>query len=188
VATHVALLRGINVGGPGRRVAMADLRRVVSGLGHSEVSTYIQTGNVLFSPAGPDTVTLAADLEREIADELGVTADVVVISCEDLGRAVAANPYPHERDPRFVHLVFRRQDPDAALLREVQEAVAASRRVGSRDTAQFVGRTLYLHTPDGFGRSDLAARLTKVGPWPAGTARNLATVTRLLDLCRGGAG
>ncbi len=188
MATHVALLRGINVGGPGRRVAMADLRRVVSGLGHADVSTYIQSGNVLFSPAGRDTAALAGALERAIADDLGVTTAVVVISREDLASAIAANPYPDEPDPRFVHLVFRSQDPDASLLNEVEAAVASSRRSGSRDTAQFVGRTLYLHTPDGFGRSELAARLTKLGPGPAGTARNLATATKLLDLCRGGEG
>ena len=54
MATHVALLRGINVGGR-NRVAMADLREVVVGLGHSDVSTYIQSGNVLFS-AGPGQI------------------------------------------------------------------------------------------------------------------------------------
>ena len=60
--THVALLRGINVGGK-NKVAMADLRALVADLGHTDVSTYIQSGNVLFSTAGTDTAKLAATLE-----------------------------------------------------------------------------------------------------------------------------
>jgi uncharacterized protein (DUF1697 family) len=73
----------------------------------------------------------------------------------------------------------------------VAEAVAAAAgRVahgGSRDTAQVAGRTLFLHTPDGFGRSELAELLLGRGGSPAanGTARNWATVTKLLALCRG---
>jgi uncharacterized protein (DUF1697 family) len=58
---------------------------------------------------------------------------------------------------------------------------------GSRDTAQVIGRTIFLHTPDGYGRSDLAAALVKLGQRKtddvAGTARNWATVTKLLGLC-----
>jgi hypothetical protein len=79
--THVALLRGVdNLGG--KRVAMADLQEVVTSLGHTDVMTYIQSGNVPFTPrladgtmAGrTDTATLAAALERAIADSIGVRA------------------------------------------------------------------------------------------------------------------
>jgi len=65
--THIAQLRGINVGGR-NRVAMADLREVVLGLGHTEVVTYIQSGNVVFTSEGADTATIAAALERAIAE------------------------------------------------------------------------------------------------------------------------
>ena len=59
--THVALLRGINVGGR-NRVAMAALREVVEGLGHTEVATYIQSGNVVFTSEAADPGTLAGAL------------------------------------------------------------------------------------------------------------------------------
>src|SRR5436190_5014993 len=74
VPTHVALLRGINVGGS-NKVAMADLRDVVASLGHTGVSTYIQSGNVLFTArggAGQDSAALAADLERAIEQAFGL--------------------------------------------------------------------------------------------------------------------
>ena len=58
---------------------------------------------------------------------------------------------------------------------------------GSRDAAQYAGRALFLHTPDGFGRSELATLLTRAGrpmsAQGAGTARNAATVRKLLDMC-----
>lgn len=120
--THIALLRGINLGGK-NKAAMAELRALVAGLGHGDVSTYIQSGNVLF-------------------------------------RAVPA-------------------DADAA------RAKAAER--GAADEARVIGRTLYLRTPDGFGRSDLAATIMQIVSSPAagvtGTARNWATTVKLLELC-----
>jgi len=69
VPTHVALLRGINLGAHSR-VAMADLRRVVTSLGHTEVATYIQSGNAVFTTQETDSVALAAGLEAVIAEGL----------------------------------------------------------------------------------------------------------------------
>jgi uncharacterized protein (DUF1697 family) len=133
--THIALLRGINVGGR-NRVAMADLRKVVLGLGHTEVATYIQSGNVVFTSEEPDSAAIAA-LERAIAEHLGVRPKVIVLTRAELARVV--------------------------------------------------GHTLFLHTPGGLGRSELATRLLRLGgsrtAEPAGTARNWATVNKLLALC-----
>ena len=85
--THVALLRGVNNLG-GKKVAMAELREVATSLGHTDVMTYIQSGNVLFTPrltgggtAGrTDIAALAAELERAIAGRTGVRARAVVLS------------------------------------------------------------------------------------------------------------
>ena len=66
MARYAALLRGINVGGR-NKVAMADLRELASALGHADVATYIQSGNLVFSSAEPDPAALADELEREIA-------------------------------------------------------------------------------------------------------------------------
>lgn len=179
--THVALLRGINVGGR-NKVAMAELRDVVSSLGHTDVATYIQSGNVVFTAVG-DTRRLGADLERAIAESLGVSPSVVVISRDELAQVVRDNPYPDESNPKAVHVVFlpKRAGREAAgALGEILERAADA---GGRDTAKLVGRVIYLHTPDGFGRSKLAEFLMRSArPELVGTARNWATVTRLLDM------
>ena len=104
--THIALLRGINVGGR-NRVAMADLREVVLGLGYTDVATYIQSGNVVFASEEADTAMIAAALERAIAEHLGVRPKVVVLTHAELARVVADNPFPEEPNPRWVHAIFR---------------------------------------------------------------------------------
>jgi len=190
MASHVALLRGINVGGR-NKVPMAELREVVASLGHTGVSTYIQSGNVLFSTGDTDAGQLAAALEAAISERFGLWASVVVLSRDELAAVLAANPYPGEPNPRLVHVVFL----SAELPPDVLERIAAARDAvaakGSRDTFQVKGRALYLHTPDGFGTSELAQTLLRiVGPAAkqkkqavVATARNWATATKLLSLC-----
>jgi len=185
MATHIALLRGINVGGR-NKVAMADLRDVVAGLGHTGVSTYIQSGNVLFTSDETDTEALGKSLEDAITARLGVKPSVIVLSREELAGVVRDNPYAGQPNPKLVHAVFFRGPvpPGSAQAIEAGQRRAAERGSG-RDSARIVGTTLFVHTPDGFGRSELALYLLgrSASPCAAGTARNWSTVTKLLALC-----
>src|SRR5262245_16357985 len=183
--THVALLRGINVGGGGK-VPMAELRELLTKLGHSDVKTYIQTGNIIFTPPHGDSAQLAAELQEAINGSFGVNTSAVVLTKAELGKVIDANPYPDEPNPKWVHGVFLSADPQQAQHDRVTQAVAAAAERGSRDEATIVGRTLYLHTPDGFGTSELAKELlmkNRRDPLASGTARNWSTITKLLALC-----
>jgi uncharacterized protein (DUF1697 family) len=188
------LLRGVNNLG-GKKVAMAELREVVTSLGHTDVMTYIQSGNVLFTPRRTDsrtagrtyTAALAAEMERAIAGSIGVRARAVVLSREELARCVRDNPYPGETDPRLLHAVFLPEVPGPRLAAWVADAERQVRAKGSRDEAQVLGRAVYLHTPDGYPRSELRRVLARAGgptsTAVAGTARNWATVSKLVRLC-----
>jgi uncharacterized protein (DUF1697 family) len=178
--THVALLRGINVLGR-NRVAMADLRDLVISLGHADVETYIQSGNVVFSSPQADAQVLRSDLQQAIAESLHVKPTVVVLSRKDLAQVIADNPYRAETDGKCLHAVFSstKIGPDRILA--IATAQSRVQEQGSRDEASVVGSTLYLHTPDGFGRSDLVAQLLRSGR-DQGTARNWTTVTKLMAL------
>jgi uncharacterized protein (DUF1697 family) len=212
--THVALLRGINVGGGGR-LAMADLRKLVTSLGHVDVTTYIQTGNVVFTPvvstpvvstpvvstpvvstpvvstpvvstpAGGDSTALASELRTAIVGSLGLDPAVIVLTRNELADAIERNPYKDEPNPRFVHLVFLPAELDEAAQNQIRQAVDEARSRGSKDEATLLHRTLYVHTPDGFGTSELAETLLakRKSPVASGTARNWNTVTKLLELC-----
>src|SRR5215469_4219076 len=180
--THVALLRGINVGGGGK-VPMAELRKVVTGLGHADVATYIQTGNIIFTPSHDDDIALASELKSAIKSEFDVNTFAVVLSKAELAEVFRSNPYPDEPQPRYVHAVFLLSEPDQGARELAAELAARAADKGSRDEATIIGKTLFLHTPDGFGTSDLARELLlnrRSNPFSAGTARNWATVTKLL--------
>lgn len=185
--THVALLRGINVGGR-NKVAMSDLREAVASLGHTEVVTYVQSGNVAYATANPKATNaeLAGSLEAALADRIGWRVPVVVVSAAELRQVVADNPFSHEPNPKLVHAVFLPETPGPDALAAVAAAEERARASGSRDQARVVAQTLYLWTPDGMGRSQLAVELNRGGqrrtPAAQGTARNWATVQALLQL------
>ena len=169
---------------------MHDLREIVASLGHTEVTTYIQSGNVLFTATHGDAEALATPIAQAIADRLGLNPDVTVVSRRELAAVVRANPFTAEPDAKRVHAIFLAAKPGASFGADVVAAQQRAAAKGSRDSAHVVGRVVYLHTPDGFGRSELAvllARLTAGGPGKvSGTARNWATVTKLLELLDAG--
>lgn len=162
---------------------MADLRQVVADLGHTDVATYIQSGNVVFTSADGDTDALAAGIRARLAEELGVGADVVVLTRGEFEQVIADNPFP-VTDPKLVHVALRA----GAFRPEEVEAIAVAeqraRQRGSRDQAVVVGRALYLHTPGGFGRSELAALLNRgqQAVLATATARNWATMCKLREM------
>lgn len=182
--THVALLRAVNVGGGGK-IVMADLRRVISALGHSEVTTYIQTGNVVFTATRADTLALASEMEAAIAAALNVRPSVIVLAKAELAAVVSGIPYADEPNPKLVHCVFLPAEPDQDARRQLGETAALAAERGGTDEATLLGKTLYLHTPGGFGTSELARLLLtkRNSPVAGGTARNWATVIKLHALC-----
>jgi uncharacterized protein (DUF1697 family) len=171
---------------------MADLREVVASLGHTGVTTYIQSGNVLFTAAsGSTTGELAGSLESAIADTFGIWSSVVVLSRNDLAKVLGDNPYPDEANPKLVHVVFLNSPLPKDLLDRITAAGSAAAAKGGRDTFTAIGPALFLHTPDGFGTSELAQSLFRIISGPAkqkkegmaATARNWSTATKLLALC-----
>ena len=186
--THVALLRGINLGSV-NRVAMPALRDVVSSLGHTEVATYLQSGNVVLTSDVADCRVLAGALEEAIATALGVRCPVVVRTRDQIAAVVEQNPFAEEPDGTRVHAVLLLDEPGPGAAAAVEAAQEKVRARGSADRATLVGLTVYLHTPNGLGRSELAAALTRPptagSAGPVGTARNWRTVSALHAMLQG---
>lgn len=181
---YVALLRGVNVGGV--RITMADLRGAVEGLGHADVATYVQSGNVTFTADG-DPVALGRELEVAVADGCQVTTTVIVLSAAEWDELVVNNPYPEQTEGTKLHAVVasQRYTPDqVSAATELRDAV---RDAGSADDLTVVGRVLYLHLPDGMGRSKLAEKLgrSRAAGQREATARNWRTVLALQERLRG---
>ena len=170
---RVALLRGINLG-PNRRVPMARLREVAAGLGWTDVSTYLQSGNLLFRAPGTDH-SVAAELSAALRAELGLSVDVIVRTGDQLRRLVDAHPFA-EGDPTYVVIACFDRDVGELAARRLAELATASERV------EVDGCDVFAHFPDGQAASKLAAGLIASSRPATGTARNLRTMTKLAEL------
>jgi uncharacterized protein (DUF1697 family) len=175
MATHIALLRGINLA-RNRRVSMGELRELLTQAGYEDVRTHLQSGNVLLSSeAAPERVARA--LEKHIADGLGLNIDVVVRTRDELAGIVARDPFGDEvTDPRRYQVSFLSAKPAASVVRELEAADIAPERVAVS------GREIYAWHANGIQRSPLAKLLTEKRLGVAATARNWNTVTKLLAL------
>src|SRR5690606_13228400 len=177
VSRVVALLRGINVGGK-RSLPMADLRRIASDAGGTDVATYIQSGNLVLTHPARSSARIATLLERAILDATGMEVPVVVRTRAEWDRVIEDNPYP-AAGGTTLHVVFLAEAPPPQLLDDVDLAVFAP------EEATLRGRELYLHLPNGMGRAELPRALGRQGPAVAGTARNWNTVLEIRTLLEG---
>jgi uncharacterized protein (DUF1697 family) len=150
---------------------MDDLRALVESLGYSEVTTFIQSGNVLFSAKhAPE----AAFLETAIAGRFGSSVSVVLRSAAQVRRILSDNPFDGQ-DPSALHVGFLTEIPPGSVVKGLD-----GRAFRPEDFA--VRRTeVYLCLPNGMGRAKLPAYLDRALRIPM-TVRNWNTVTKLADL------
>ena len=177
MAMHMALLRGINVGGR-NLVAMSDLRDLFATLGFPGAKTLLQSGNVVFQSDRQTGAPLERLLEAETAERLGVAADYLVRSAGEWKTMVAGNPFPEEAkaDPSHLVVVFLKKAPEAKDVQALQAAIQGPERVGA------VGKHLYAVYPAGIGRSKLTLPLIEKKLGTRGTGRNWNTVLKLAAL------
>ena len=173
----IALLRGINVGGH-NRLPMKELTALLENIGCTGVTTYIQSGNVVFGKTGSKAGQLSRLIGETIKKSHGFEPEVHLLSMKELERAVQENPFPEaETDPKTLHLSFLSENPASANLSAMNEIKADSERFSLQ------GSVFYLHAPDGIGRSKLAAKAEKLLGADM-TGRNWRTVTKLLALAK----
>lgn len=172
---YVALLRGVNVGGR-QRLAMSDLRSLVSTLDHTDVVTYVQSGNVVFTAGSTSPQAVARGIETAIAHTLGLTVDVLVRTREELTAVIAAQPLPTGMDPARFVVVFASEVPDPALVSQIDPSRYAP------DGFRVHGREIYLSLPAGMATTKLTQTFWERRLRVTATARNWNTVSRLSAL------
>jgi uncharacterized protein (DUF1697 family) len=172
VGIYVAFLRGINLG-PTNKISMPELRAMAEDLGYTDVATYINSGNLIFTSSKK-----AAALEREIsvgiAKRFGTKTDVAVRTPAQLRKILDANPYP-DGSPSQVTVAFLTK-PAPAGAKEKVAAIATE-----AEPFSFAGSEVYVHYANGMGRSKLAEKFSSI-IGVSSTVRNVNTVTKVLDL------
>lgn len=169
---HVALIRGINVG-RAKRVAMADLRALVEGLGYRDVRTLLNSGNVVFTAPASDRKDPAARIEGAMTKKLGVSARVTAVSAEELAAIVADNPLVKvARDPTRL-LVTVLMDPA-----DRKRVLPLARQEWAPEALGIGARAVYVWCPKSMLESPLFAAVTKL-LGDGATTRNWATILKL---------
>jgi uncharacterized protein (DUF1697 family) len=176
MTAFVALLRGINVG-KHRRVAMADVRAAAIDAGYDDVTSYLQSGNLIFESRGHTSAAVGAALEKVFEKSLQLDIDVIVRSASELAKVVAKNPlFDAKLDPKLLHVAFLKQKPTAAAARTVQDVAFG------RDEFVLQGTELYFRYPTGSGQSKMSAAFFEKKLGTPATARNWRVVTALAEL------
>jgi len=177
---YVALLKGVNVGGR-KRIAMADLRALLTGLGYADVTTYLASGNALFTTSSRrSAASLAADMEERITAELAMVVRVIVRTAGELAAVRARNPLGAEpENPSRFFVGILSAAPGPSVVRSVERELRASAPGG--DAIWLTGAEAFLWCPGGFSLLDHAAAIEKrLGVTV--TTRTWNTVTKLAQL------
>ena len=175
MTTLVALLRGVNVGGK-NKVPMAELKQELTDLGLEDVVTYIQSGNVVFRTS--DKATAAAKIEKRIKAKYGLRVAVILRTRPELERIAKANPF-RRADTSKVHVLFLADRPKASATKQLDPDRSPP------DEFAVKGREVYLHLPNGAGRSKLTIGYLEKQLGVAGTQRNWNTLLKLIELAGG---
>jgi len=173
---YVALLRSVNVAGHGR-IAMKELTAAFDSLGYSQVSTYIQTGNVIFTTPGTSAPRLAAAIEQGLARAFGSSPAVILRTVPEFLQVGSSSPYATQgADPARHHVTFLAEAPSPGRL----QAFTLPR--SGRDELVIDGREIYVHTPDGYANTKLTGTFLERHLGVVTTTRNWNTVTKLCHL------
>ena len=173
--TFVALFRGINVGGH-NILPMKELASVLESIGLLCVRTYIQSGNVVFQSNTTDVQKLSHAITTAVETSHGFSPKVLLLSAQALRDVIAANPFPDgAAEPKTLHLFFLASSPANPNVVRLESFRAAGEHF------RLIDKVLYLHAPDGTGRSKLAANVEKAMGVPT-TARNWRSALKVLSM------
>lgn len=176
MTTYVALLRGINVSGK-NPIKMEALRSLFTTLGYEGVATYVQSGNIVFTGAARSAPKIAETIKRAIVDEFGFEVGVLVRTADELSALAGDNPLRHRNaDPSKLHVTFLERVPRAAKVKALDPSFAAP------DEFAVVGQEVFVHCPNGYGRTKINNTFFEKKLGVAATTRNLRTVQALVDL------
>ncbi len=174
MTTCIGLLRAVNLGAH-NKIAMSDLRDLLTGLGARDVQTLLQSGNVVFASDVRSATALEQLIEGALSKRLSLATDVLVRSDNEWKALIAANPFPREakQDPSHLLVMPLKAAPQPASVTALQGAIQG------REIVRADGRCAYIVYPDGIGRSRLTAALIEKQLETRGTARNWNTVLKL---------
>lgn len=176
MGVHVALLRGVNVGGK-NKLPMKDLAAIFRAAECDDVRTYIQSGNVLFSASKALARRVPSAVAEAIEADFGFAVPVVLRTADELRSVAADNPFLQDgADPAALHVAFLAKKPTAA------KAASLDPERSPPDEFAVRGKDIYLHCPNGVARTKLTNAYFDAKLGTTSTVRNWRTVLKLIEL------
>ena len=175
---YVALLRGVNVGQ--NLLKMERLRELCAEMRLKNVRTYVQSGNIVFE--GEKTAEhWCQSLEKRLAGETRLPATVIVRTAAEIAKVLASNPFLNEKgiDATKLHVTFLKQEPEKNAVEVLGKLKAGA------DRFQWIEKEIYLHCPEGYGRTKLSNTAMEKVLGVRATTRNWNTVNKLHEMCIG---
>jgi uncharacterized protein (DUF1697 family) len=181
MTTYISFLRGINVGGA-KKILMSDLRNIYEGLGFKKVTTYIQSGNVIFQAEDQLYDEEAAEMIGKALFRInGYEVPVLVRTAEKMQKTLINNPFIRDStlDPEKMHVTFLAEMPQEKQLEKIRNYDYSPERF------EIVGKDVFLYCPNGYGTSRLSNGFFENKLKVSSTTRNWRTVNTLVEIATG---
>jgi len=177
---YISLLRGINVSGQ-KKILMADLKALYESLSFNNVITYIQSGNIIFEYPSEDKAEIKSKIEKALETKYNFQVPVEVLTDLDFKNILNDCPFKNidlDKDGRNILVTFLSAKPFADKPAEARKLMADSERM------EFHDQVIYLHCPNGYGRSKISTTFLEKKLGVVATTRNWKTVLKLFELTK----
>jgi uncharacterized protein (DUF1697 family) len=178
MTTYISILRGINVSGH-KNIRMEDLKAVYEGLDFGEVTTYIQSGNVIFKTGlNLSMSVLSEKIDKAIEEKYHFHVPVIIRTADEMHQILSSNPFLNEEgtDREKLHVTFLEEEPEPTDVSAIQKYDFPP------DAFRIIGKEVYLFCPGGYGNTKLSNTFFENKLRVKATTRNWKTVGKLAEL------
>jgi uncharacterized protein (DUF1697 family) len=179
MTTFISILRGINISGQ-KLIKMDALRNLYENLGFQNVTTYVQSGNVIFTSNNIDVNKLEQEISRQIEKDFEFDVPVIVLTIDKMKQITDNNPFLKDsnKDQTFFHVTFLSSKPNLYLYKQIDDKKQNGEELFISDTA------VYLYCPNGYGRTKLTNNFLEAKLKVRATTRNWKTTNELLKIAQ----
>ena len=175
MAIFLSILRGINVSGQ-KIIKMADLKVLYENMGFKNVTTYIQSGNVIFQTT--NSKNLAEKIDKQIHQQYNFNVPILILTLEEIQEAISGNPFLKEKNIELdkLHVTFLSNQPTTENVDKIKDLNH------QHDRFYLSGNVIYIYCPGGYGSTKLNNNFFENKLKVTATTRNWKTVNELFKI------
>jgi len=177
--TYISILRGINVSGQ-KLIKMDALRTSYEKMGFEQVTTYVQSGNVIFKGNDTDVNALEQKISQQVEEDFGYKVPVIVLSLSILKQIIDNNPFIKDlnKDQAFLYVTFLSSKPELYNIKLIED------KKQHEEEIRFSENAVYLYCPNGYGRTKLNNNFLETKLKVGATTRNWKTTKALFNIAQ----